>query len=229
MKRVLVLGAGFAGLWAAAAAARARHTAGREPDEIEILVLDRRSYHSIRVRNYEVALADTLIPLKSVFDPIDVCHVQGDITTIDAPGRTVGYISDGAPQTVSYDRLICALGSELVRPAIPGLAEYGFDIDTFPAAEKLCHHLATLPARTASNGQYAVLVVGAGLTGIEVAAEMPARLRTVIEHAGKATDAKPIVTSPTAAPRSHQRWAVLNPSSSRRWWPSGSRPWPACR
>jgi NADH dehydrogenase len=192
MKRILVLGAGFAGLWAAAAAARARHIAGKQPEEIEILVLDKRSYHSIRVRNYEVELVDTLIPLRTVFDPIDVRHAQGDITTIDVPSRTVGYISEGAPQTVIYDRLICALGSELVRPFIPGLAEYSFDVDTFPAAEKLGRHIAALPARTPGNGQYTVLVVGAGLTGIEVAAEMPARLRAVIERA-KAPGAKPIV------------------------------------
>jgi NADH dehydrogenase len=193
MKRILILGAGFAGLWAAASAARARHIAGKEPDEIEILVLDRRLYHSIRVRNYEVALADTLIPLNTVLDPIDVRHVQGDVISIDTSARTVGYISEGARQTVSYDRLICALGSELVRPAIPGLSEYGFDVDTFPAAEKLSQHLATLAARKPADGQYTVLVVGAGLTGIEVAAEMPARLRAIIEHAGKVTDAKPIV------------------------------------
>jgi NADH dehydrogenase len=170
MKRVLVLGAGFAGLWAAAAAARARHTAGRRPEEIEILVLDRRSYHSIRVR-----------------------HAQADITAIDAAARTVEYIADGAPRIVSYDRLVCALGSELVRPTIPGLAEYSFDVDTFPAAEKLGLHLATLPARTSTDGQYTVLVVGAGLTGIEVAAEMPARLRAVIDKAGQAAGVKPRV------------------------------------
>jgi NADH:ubiquinone reductase (H+-translocating) len=193
MTRVLILGAGFAGLWAAASAARARHLAARSPDEIEILVLDRRSYHSIRVRNYEVELADTLIPLNSVLDPIDVCHAQGDITTIDAPGRTVGYVSDGARHTVSYDRLICALGSELFRPPIPGLADHSFDVDTFHAADKLGRHIAALPKRIADDGQYTALVVGAGLTGIEVAAEMPARLRAVINHAGEVAGAKPRV------------------------------------
>jgi NADH dehydrogenase len=191
MKRILVLGAGFAGLWAAAAAARARHAANMPPQEIEILVLDKQSYHSIRVRNYEVELADTLIPLNTVFDPIGVRSVHGEITAIDVPARTIGYIADGAPQTVTYDRLICALGSELVRPPIPGLSEYGFDVDTFPAAEKLRRHITALPARESSDGQYSVLVVGAGLTGIEAAAEMPARLRTVIKQ-----DPRPLARSP---------------------------------
>ena len=175
MQRILVLGAGFSGLWAAAAAARARHAARLESRDIEIVVIDKRPYHSIRVRNYEVELADTLIPLQSVFDPIGVRHLPGEITTIDAATRTIGYSADGAARTITYDRLVCALGSELVRPPIPGLAEYGFDIDTFPAAEKLGQHIAALPARAPAEGQFTVLVVGAGLTGIEVAAEMPAR------------------------------------------------------
>ncbi len=179
MQRILVLGAGFAGLWAAAAAARARNAAGRAAGQVEIMVVDSRSYHSIRVRNYEVELAETLIPLNTVFDPIDVRHAQGDVTAINVSARTVESISNGRHQTINYDRLICALGSELVRPSIPGLAEYGFDIDTFPAAEKLGRHIAGLPRRTADDGRYTVVVVGAGLTGIEVAAEMPARLRAV--------------------------------------------------
>ena len=51
MGRVLVLGAGFAGLWAAASAARALDEIGAATDEVEILVVDRNPYHNIRVRN----------------------------------------------------------------------------------------------------------------------------------------------------------------------------------
>ena len=44
--------------------------------------------------------------------------------------------SRGQP-SLRYDRLVFALGSELVRPPIPGLAEHAFDIDTYDAAERL--------------------------------------------------------------------------------------------
>ena len=191
MQRILILGAGFAGLWAAVGAALARDVAGISADQIEILVLDHSSCHSIRVRNYEAELSDTVIPLKVVLDPVGVRHKQGEVMAIDVVAKSVGYVSDGSSRSVSYDRLVCALGSELVWPAIPGLAEHGFNVDTFGAAEKLGEHLAALPARQVSNGQYTVLVVGAGLTGIEAAAEMPARLRAVIEkHA--AFNPKPV-------------------------------------
>jgi NADH dehydrogenase len=181
MQRILVLGAGFAGLWAAIAAARMRDSAGIGPQQLEILVLDSNLYHSIRVRNYETELSGTLIPLKAVLDPVGVRHAQGEISTIDVGGKRVEYLSGGIRQTVGYDRLICALGSELVRPPIPGLAKHGFDVDTHAGARKLSDHIAALPGRPTSDGQYTVLIVGAGLTGIEAAAEMPARLRAVIE------------------------------------------------
>jgi NADH dehydrogenase len=71
---------------------------------------------------------------------------------------------------------VLTLGSELVRPAIPGLAAHTFDVDTYHAAVKLDAHLAALGKREASEARSTVVVVGAGFTGIEVSAEMPARL-----------------------------------------------------
>jgi NADH dehydrogenase FAD-containing subunit len=57
------------------------------------------------------------------------------------------------------------------------LADYAFDVDTYDAAARLNAHLQSLPTRPESPGQYNVVVVGAGLTGIEAATEMPAKLR----------------------------------------------------
>jgi NADH dehydrogenase len=71
---------------------------------------------------------------------------------------------------------VLALGSELVRPAIPGLADNSFDVDTYAAAQKLNAHLSSLRERPATAGRNTVVVVGAGFTGIEVAAEMPQKL-----------------------------------------------------
>ena len=65
MPRIVVLGAGFAGLWAALGAARKRDEIGA-PADVEILVIDRNPYHNIRVRNYEVELNDCALPLRYV-------------------------------------------------------------------------------------------------------------------------------------------------------------------
>lgn len=167
-KRILVLGGGFAGLWSALAAARARETLGAD---LEIVLLSDTEWHSIRVRNYEADLSDTRVALDNVLAPVGVRRLQGSVTGIDVANRAVSYEADGAAQHIGYDRLVFALGSKLARPPVPGLAEHAFDVDTYAAATRLNEHIAKLP-----SGPSTVLVVGGGLTGIEAAAEMPGKL-----------------------------------------------------
>jgi len=176
MPRILVLGAGFAGLWAALGAARKRDEIGAQAGDTEILVVDRNPYHNIRVRNYEVELGDAAIPLAGLLDPVGVKHRLAEVETIDPAKHQVAVAGNNGREILNYDRLVLALGSELMRPAIPGLAAHGFDVDTYRAALKLDAHLASLGKREVSPSAATVVVVGAGFTGIEVAAEMPAKL-----------------------------------------------------
>ncbi|MGK9167553.1 NAD(P)/FAD-dependent oxidoreductase [Inquilinus limosus] len=179
MQRILILGAGFAGLWAAVGAARALDALSIGPDRVEVTLVNRDAWHCIRVRNYEADLDAIRVPLASVLDPIGVRRVEGEVTGIDLGQRNVRCMISGEGATLPYDRLVFALGSRLVRPAIPGLAENGFDVDTFAGASRLVDHLAGLADRPAAAGRDTVLVVGAGLTGIEVATEMVDRLRAL--------------------------------------------------
>ncbi len=126
-ERILVLGGGFAGLWSALAAARAREVFDAD---LEIVLLNDTPWHSIRVRNYEVDLSDTRVALDEVLGPVDVHRLQGTVTAIDVRNRRVDYAVDGVARSIGYDRLVFALGSRLARPPIPGLAEHGFDVDT---------------------------------------------------------------------------------------------------
>ncbi|MCP3460251.1 MULTISPECIES: NAD(P)/FAD-dependent oxidoreductase [unclassified Bradyrhizobium] len=176
MARIVVLGAGFAGLWAAIGAARKRDEIGAAGSDIEILVIDRNPYHNIRVRNYEVDLSEVVLPLSQLLDPVGVDHRLGDVETIDVARGTVTIAVNGAHDVVVYDRLVLALGSGVPRPDIPGLAANAFDVDTYAAAAKLEAHLAALGRSAPAPGRTTVVVVGAGFTGIEVAAEMPDRL-----------------------------------------------------
>jgi NADH dehydrogenase len=177
MPRILILGAGFAGLWAAIGAARKLDELG---EAAEILVIDRNPYHNIRVRNYEVELNDCALPLAELLDPIGVRHLTAEVCAIDPVGRNVTIKANGVPEIINYDRAVLTLGSELVRPAIPGLAPHGFDVDTYAAAVRLNDHLAALSRLEPSADCSTVVVVGAGFTGIEVATEMPGKLA----HAG---------------------------------------------
>jgi NADH dehydrogenase len=189
VQRIVILGGGFAGLWSAVGAARRLDELGIGPDRVEIVVINRTLWHSIRVRNYEADLAGTRLPLAQVLDPIGVKHIEGDVTDIDFSARRVAWSTNGTSQSLGYDRLVFALGSRLVRPALPGLRTHAFDVDTYEAAVRLNQHIVQLPARPASAGQYNVLVIGGGLTGIEVATEMFGKLRTAIGHAPDAARA----------------------------------------
>jgi len=192
MPRIVVLGAGFAGLWAALGAARKRDESGAR--DVEILVIDRNPYHNIRVRNYEVDISDVAIPLAELLDPVGVKHRLAEVQAIDPVKRQVSVASPSGSEIVGYDRLVLALGSELTRPAIPGLAANGFDVDTYTAALRLDAHLAALGKQADGEGS-TVVIVGAGFTGIEVATEMPGRL----EKAGLSGKRRVILVDPGAA------------------------------
>jgi NADH:ubiquinone reductase (H+-translocating) len=196
MARILVLGVGFAGLWAAIGAARKIDEIGGRAAETEVLVVDRNPYHNIRVRNYEVDLGDVALPLAELLDPINVNHMVGEVGAIDTDKQQVTVTTSRGQECLAYDRLVLALGSELPRPRIPGLAAHGFDVDTYAAAVRLDAHLATIGAREASEGCSTVVVVGAGFTGIEVATEMPGKLdraRVTGERRIILIDANPVV------------------------------------
>ena len=180
MQRIVIVGGGFAGLWAAAGAARRRGELGLSPSDLEITLVNRDAFHGIRVRNYEADLSNVRVALDAVLDPIGVRHVAGIVADIDLAAQEVGVTTPQGRNVLAYDRLVIAAGSEVVRPPIPGLADHAFSVDTFDEATRLDRHIAGLGDSRAGAGRATVLVVGAGLTGVETACEMPARLRLAL-------------------------------------------------
>lgn len=191
-KHIVVLGAGFAGLWTAIGAMR-KIVEAKAQDEIKVTAVNRAPYHNIRVRNYEADLGEVCVPLKDVLTPIGVEIELGEATDIDLAKRTVSVASPEGARVLPYDRLALATGSAVVRPPIPGLAEFGFDVDTYEAAARLDDHLKRLAARPPTAGQFTVVVIGAGLTGIETATAMPQRLAAIRANAPSAEPARIIV------------------------------------
>ena len=177
VKHIVVIGGGFAGLWAAMGAAKRLDEASDNAD-IAITLVNRDEWHAIRVRNYETDISDARLPLGPLLEQAGVELVIGEVTDIDTDQRVVTVSGAGdaseKSRTLGWDRLVLAAGSALVRPDIPGLAEFGFCIDTWDDADRLNTHLQELADTVAGSS---VLIVGAGMTGVELACEMPARLR----------------------------------------------------
>lgn len=181
MKRILIVGAGFAGMYAALNAARLRDEQGVSPDTLEIVVVSPEPRLVIRPRLYEPAPETMVAPLAEVFKAVDVRYEQGRVDAIDSASGSVTIIGpDGMRRSLRYDRLVLAAGSLGFKPDIPGLAEHGFTVDQLDDAILLDRHLSALADRPSSAARDTVVVCGGGFTGIEVATAMPSRLRAIL-------------------------------------------------
>lgn len=180
MQRIVIIGGGFAGVWAALGAAAARRDARNRA--IRITLVTREPFLTIRPRLYEADLTNVRVPLVPLLDALDVDTIVGEATRLDTTARTVAIDTASGPTTIGYDRLIVAAGSRLRRPSIPG-ADHAFGVDTYGEAEALGQHLRTLGSRPAVEGRFTAVVVGAGLAGLEVATTMVSRLRALSSRA----------------------------------------------
>ena len=125
-------------------------------------------------------------PLQEIFKAVGVKFIQGVVERIDVASQEVELVGVGADTSrrkLGYDRLVLATGSRLFRPAIPGLDQHAFNVDQVADAAQLETHVASLASRPDSAARNTVVVAGGGFTGIETAAEMPARLREVFGEA----------------------------------------------
>jgi len=185
--RLLIIGAGFAGMYAALSAARLRDIRGASPQDLEIALIAPEPTLVIRPRLYEPKPETLTAPLGDLLEAIDVDYIQGSAEAVNTEARTVQITTaTGTKKTLSYDRLVVATGSRLFRPNIPGLAAHGFSVDSLDDAIALDKHLHGLAKRPPANGRNTVVVAGGGFTGIEAATELPARLRKIFGTDSKA-------------------------------------------
>lgn len=188
-QHILIIGAGFGGLWSALSAVRLLDQQQRL--DVTVTLLAPQAELRVRPRFYETDLASTVAPLGPLLDAVGVRFVQGTATQIDAANKRVTYHeASGTQAELGYDRLILAAGSHVARPALAGIEGFNFDVDSLESAQKLEAHLRSLPQQPESLARNTVVVVGGGFTGIETATEMPARLRAIL---GDTSDIRVIV------------------------------------
>jgi len=157
MSRVLVVGGGFAGFWAAMAAKR---VAG---DAAEVSLVSRTPTLEMRPRLYEANPETLGADLRAPLGAAGISFIEGEAVGLDVGARRV-LLADG---TLGYDRLVVATGSAMRRPPVPG-ADLAYSIDTQMDAIRLDRRLA--------EGVESIAVVGAGFTGIELALELRDRI-----------------------------------------------------
>ncbi len=158
--RILILGAGYAGL--AAAIQLAARVKGR--DDVRVTLVNPQDRFTERLRLHMTAtgqqVADFSIP--ELLDGTGCGFERGWVTAVDADARAVR-IDDS--RVLRYDTLVYALGSVADTGAIPGAEECAYTLNSAHDATLLAEKLRRLDRGT-------VVVCGSGLTGIESAAEI---------------------------------------------------------
>ncbi|HEU4430111.1 MAG TPA: FAD-dependent oxidoreductase, partial [Myxococcota bacterium] len=100
---------------------------------------------------------------------VGVRFAHGEVRAFGCEG-----VSLAAGETIASERVVLAAGSDALPPPIAGFAEHGMLLDTRADAERLREAVAALPARAP------VVVIGAGFTGVELAAELAERQHVVL-------------------------------------------------
>jgi NADH dehydrogenase len=178
-QHILVIGAGFGGMWTALSATRLFDIHGHS--DVEVTVLAPQAELRVRPRFYEPNAHQLAAPIGELFDAVGVQFIKGSAETIDVEQKRVGYVDASGNQRVcNYDKLVLATGSRLALPNTPGVAKYAFDVDQIEQAIRLENHLKSLVNLPESQARNTVVVAGGGFTGIETATEMPARLRAIL-------------------------------------------------
>ena len=174
-KRIVVVGAGFGGLTAAL-------TLAKDPALIsrgyEVILIDRHHHHLYTPGLYEIAavpreyakdhylVSSSLIAVREIIRGRQIRFIQGELVGLDAARRRIRLENGG---TLAYEFLILALGSETNYFGIPGLREYSVPLKTCDDAAQLRNAIEAAVRRKPS---LAVVIGGAGATGVELAAEL---------------------------------------------------------
>lgn len=174
--RVVVVGAGFAGFQAARSLSRTLR------GEAEIVLLNPTDYFLylpllpqvaagiLEPRRVTVSLPDTLPGVRLVL---------GEADRVDLEGRTVHYTDpEDVRGELRYDRLVLAVGSVNKLLPVPGVAEHAHGFRGLPEALYLRDHITRqielagpAPFTEEDVARRTFVVVGAGYTGTEVAAQ----------------------------------------------------------
>ncbi|MFB6164226.1 MAG: NAD(P)/FAD-dependent oxidoreductase [Haloarculaceae archaeon] len=164
---VAVLGAGYAGL------ALARRLERRLPADVDLTVVDETDHHLLKHEIHRPirrpAVADELtVPLAEVLDRADV--VRARVTDVDLEAG-VATFEDG--EELAYDAGAVCLGADVAYYDLPGVAEHALPLERLGDAAEI--RAAAFDAF--ESGDAAIVVGGAGLSGVQVAGELAALAR----------------------------------------------------
>lgn len=171
--RVIILGAGFGGLFAA------RALRGKP---VDVLLIDRQNYHTFTPLLYQVATSaldpsQIAHPIRAIFsEDENIQCLMGKVTEIHPEKHQVTVEIDGKAIQEDYDFLIIATGSSPNYFGQDRFQDHTFDLRTLDDAVQLRNHILGLFEKAtwaedpqARSAMTTYIVIGGGPTGLETA------------------------------------------------------------
>jgi NADH dehydrogenase len=167
--RIVIVGAGFAGLNAAKRLGRSR--------ELEITVIDRHNYHLFQPLLYQVAMAglspaEIAAPIRTLLRGRSVTVIQGQAREVDVAGRRI--VGDFG--SVPYDYAILATGAQHAYFGHERWEPYAPGLKTLEQATEIRRRVLTAFERAERESDpelrkqwLTFVIVGGGPTGVELA------------------------------------------------------------
>ncbi len=187
-KKVLVIGGGFGGVFAAKALERQ----GRGKLEVELV--NANNYFVFQPLLPEVAAAsihsaDAVVPLRQLLRRVQIR--QAEVMGIDFDKKKVIVVQGTRriPIDLDYDELVIALGTGVDLKRFPGLPEHALTMKDLADAHRLRTHvigcLETADVTDDPEVKQSLLtfvVVGAGFSGVETVAETRELVRRALKY-----------------------------------------------
>jgi NADH dehydrogenase len=184
-ERIIILGAGYAGL----EAAKTLHRKLKKQNDVEIILIDQNDHHTLLTELHEIAghriePGGVQVSIRHVLQYTKVKFVQDKITNADLKEKKLFSETREYP----FDYLIFGLGSEPAYFGIPGMEENAFTLWSLEDAKTIHKHIREMFRKAASETDpkkrkelLTFAVGGGGFTGVELMGEfiqwMPALCR----------------------------------------------------
>jgi NADH dehydrogenase len=196
-QRIVILGAGFAGLYAAMELER---TVARDPG-VEVLLIDPQNFLLFTPMLHEVASGSLdptsiVVPIRETLRRVQ--YLQAQTTAVDLKARTVTVACgpDRRQHTMAFDQLLIAAGSQTRFP--PGLRQQVHGMKTIHDALVLRNWLIALLERAEleddpvrRSALLTIAVAGGGFSGVETIGAINDFLRQVARHYRRASTELP--------------------------------------